>query len=101
MTTAEYEAYVGSRIKEFCDVNYCVIALNGEAGEVAEWYKKFVLRKNIAQKHSLTDLQGELGDVLFYLTWLGKLHGWSLEDIMHMNVSKLDKRVAEGMKQVC
>lgn len=101
MTSEEYEAYVISRMKDFCDLNYCVIALNGEAGEVAEWHKKFNLRKNIAQKHTLTDLQEELGDVLFYLTALGKLNGWSLSAIMDMNRSKLENREALGMKQIC
>ena len=101
MTSEEYEAFVASRIKDYCDLNYCVVALNGEAGEVAEWYKKFVLRKNITQNHSLTDLQGELGDVLFYLTWLAKLNGWSLSNVMDMNRSKLENREAAGMKMVC
>lgn len=101
MTSEEYEAYVLSRMKDFCDLNYMVIALNGEAGEVAEWHKKFNLRKNIAGKHSMTDLQGELGDVLFYLTGLARISGWSLSDIMEMNRAKLDQREAMGMKQIC
>jgi NTP pyrophosphatase (non-canonical NTP hydrolase) len=101
MNIEEYDAYVTSRCKDYCDENYCVIAINGEAGEVAEWYKKFVLRGNITGKFAETDLQEELGDVLFYLTRLGRLRGWSLSQIMDRNASKLDQRVANGMRIIC
>lgn len=99
MTTEEYEKYVDSRCKPYCDLNYCVIALNGEAGEVAEWYKKAVLRGNTL---GLTDrdLQEEFGDVLFYLTRLAALKGWTLSEVMEVNKFKLDGRVAKDFKQV-
>ena len=100
MTSEEYEAYVALRCKPYTDVNYCVIALNGEAGEVAEWYKKFILRGNTVGNLSVEDLKGELGDVLFYLTRLASLHGWSLNDVMEAKRAKLDQRVKEGMKQI-
>lgn len=99
MTAPEYEVHVSQHAKEDLDLNYAVIALNGEAGEVAEWYKKAVLRKN---KVGLTDrdLQEELGDVLFYLTRLAQLKGWTLAEIMDINKLKLDGRVAARFKQV-
>lgn len=100
MTAQEYEDYVESRCKPYCDAAYTVIALNGEAGEVAEWYKKFVLRENVAGNLKPEDLKGELGDVLFYLTRLGSLYGYSLEDIMEYNKAKLDDRVQKGMRQI-
>ena len=100
MTTFEYETYVESRCQPYCDPAYTVIALNGEAGEVAEWFKKYVLRGNPTGKHTLEDLAGELGDVLFYLTRLANLYGWSLEEIMERNKAKLDNRVAKGMRSI-
>lgn len=99
MTTTEFEAHVLSHAKDDLDLNYAVIALCGESGEVAEWYKKAVLRKN---KIGLTDmdLAHELGDVLYYLTRAAQLKGWTLADIMRMNKVKLDARVAAKFKQI-
>lgn len=99
MKVKEFEAHVQHHAKDDLDLNYAVIALNGEAGEVAEWYKKAVLRKN---KIGLTDqdLLEELGDVLYYLTRLAQLKGWTLKEVMQANKEKLDKRVAAKFKQV-
>ena len=41
------------------------------------------------------DLKGELGDVLFSVTALSGLYGWTLDDIMTFNVEKLDARAAK------
>lgn len=100
MKRSEYEAYVSERSADDLDLNYAVIAINGEAGEVAEWYKKFVLRKNRAQKHTLEDLKTELGDVLFYVTRAAQLNNWTLENLMETNKAKLDDRVAKKFRQV-
>lgn len=99
MTTQEFESHVTLRAKEDLDLNYAVIALCGESGEVAEWYKKAVLRGN---KIGLTDmdLAHELGDVLYYLTRAAQLKGWTLSDIMDWNKVKLDARLAASYKQV-
>lgn len=99
MTNEEYRDYVNMRSQEFTDFNYCVVALNGEAGEVAEWHKKYNLRGNVLDL-SREDLKEEMGDVLFYLVRMAHLQGWSLEDIMEGNQKKLDNRVALGYKQV-
>jgi NTP pyrophosphatase (non-canonical NTP hydrolase) len=95
-----YEIFVEKMCKPYTDINYCIIALNGEAGEVAEWYKKHTLRGNPTGKLSPEDLKSELGDVLFYLTRLAQLHGWTLKDIMLSNVEKLEQRIAEGKKSI-
>lgn len=97
MTNKEYAEYVNHRCKEYTDLNYCIIALNGEAGEVAEWYKKCVLRGNPNDDLSDADLMEELGDVHFYLTRIANLKGWTLEDIMDFNRVKLDGRKARGV----
>lgn len=99
MTTQEFETHVSAKAKEDLDLNYAVIAICGEAGEVAEWYKKAVLRGN---KIGLTDhdLALELGDVLYYLTRAAQLKGWTLSQIMDWNQEKLDARVAASFKQV-
>ena len=100
MTTTEFEVHVLQHAKHNLDDNYCVIAINGEAGEIAEYYKKFVLRGNIAGKHKESDLLGELGDVQYYLTKLALNHGWTLAEVFKHNKAKLDDRVAKEMKQI-
>lgn len=100
MNTVDYEAWVQSRCKPFADLNYAIIALNGEAGEVAEWHKKFNLRGNPTGQLSNADLKEELGDVQFYLTRIAQLNGWSLSEIMESNVDKIEARVKEGMRSV-
>lgn len=99
MTNEEFEAHVKDHSDTYVDLNYAVIALNGEAGEVAEWYKKKVLRGN---KLGLTDrdLMEELGDVLWYLTAICNLKDWTLSEVMAQNKLKLDDRRLKKFKQV-
>lgn len=99
MTTEQFEAHVSEKCNNYVDLNYSVIALNEEAGEVAGWYKKVVLRNN---PKGLTDddLIVELGDCLFYLTCIAKVKGWNLSEVMDRNKVKLDARVANNFKMV-
>jgi NTP pyrophosphatase (non-canonical NTP hydrolase) len=100
MTTQEFEAHVESHVAHDLDLNYCVIAMNEEAGEIAGWYKKAVLRGNPTGKYTDEDLKGELGDLLYYLTRAASVKGWTLSEIMDFNKVKLDERVAKKMRIV-
>lgn len=100
MTVSEYEKYVEGRCQPYTTAEYCVIALNEEAGEIAGWWKKHQLRGNPTGKLTVADLKGELGDVLFYLVRMAHHYGWSLEDIMNYNKQKLDERVSAGKVSV-
>lgn len=93
MQLRNYEDFVEDCCKPYVDFNYCVVALNGEAGEVAEWHKKANLRNN--EKFTDVMLLDELGDVLFYLTRTASIKGWSIFDVMDANVRKLTHRLAE------
>lgn len=91
VTTEEFEEFVKTHASDSIDdISYNVIGLCGEAGEVAEWVKKAVHRKdpNFTPKH----LKKELGDVLHYLTRITVAQGWTLEKIMRKNITKLEKR---------
>jgi NTP pyrophosphatase (non-canonical NTP hydrolase) len=98
MTTAEYEKWVESRCQPYTDANYCVVAINEEAGEIAGWWKKHQLRGNPTGSLTVNDLKGELGDVLFYITRLASHYGWTLDEIMNANRAKIDDRVERGVK---
>lgn len=100
MTTKDFEAHVSDHVAHDLDLNYCVIALNEEAGEIAGWYKKAILRGNPTGKYTQDDLKGELGDLLYYLTRAAQTQGWDLAEIMAFNKAKLDERRAKNMKML-
>lgn len=69
------------------------LGLTGEAGEVAELFKKWAGHDVPYTKDQLTK---ELGDVLWYLSELASLNEVTLEDIAQANVAKLKARYPEG-----
>lgn len=97
MKRSDYEDFVKSSAKiGLDDLNYSVIGLCGEAGEVAEWHKKRNMRGN--PKFTEEMLVSELGDVLHYLTRIALKYGVSLDDVMKANVAKLITRQAKDLK---
>lgn len=96
--TSDYEQYIQSKKGKYRTPDvpnpdtfaslYLALGLNGEAGEVAEEIKKWHRDGNFSKER----LALELGDVLYYLTRLANLHGFTLKDIMDMNEAKLSAR---------
>lgn len=72
------------------------LGLVGEAGEVAEKTKK-VLRDGA--DIDKTEIMKELGDVLFYVTALANFYGGSLQEVVNLNVEKLNSRQQRGKLQ--
>ena len=70
------------------------LGLIGESGEIAEKIKK-LLRDNT--KVEAQDIIKELGDVAFYLTALANYFGSSLEEVLQVNMIKLDDRQERGV----
>ena len=94
MTFQEWETHVVGHSKPDMDLNYAVIGICGEAGEIAEYHKK----ANLRQRPDLVEpLIGELGDLLYYLTRATQLSGLTLEQVMEHNKVKLDDRRSRGM----
>lgn len=78
-------------------INYPILGLVGEAGELANKYKK-VLRDD---KGELTEekrlaLIDELGDVLWYCSALARDLGTTLGFVAELNIAKLAARKAKG-----
>jgi len=65
------------------------LGLVGEAGEVAEKMKKLV---RDSSRFSNEEIMKELGDVVFYATALGNIYGRGLQEILELNIQKLDDR---------
>lgn len=74
-------------------VAWHAIGLAGEAGEVADHVKKGVFHEKGV---NMTKLAEELGDVLWYVAALATVTGFTLEEIMQMNIDKLAKRYPQG-----
>ena len=68
---------------------------NGEAGEAID-----ILKKHLFQGHPLDreHLAKELGDVAWYLAVSADALGYTLEEVLEMNVKKLRARYPEGFK---
>lgn len=75
------------------NLSYAAMGLCGESGETSEIIKKFVYHDHpIVCEH----LARELGDVLWYVSYIAHLFGYPLGKIMAMNQEKLAKRYPDG-----
>jgi len=73
-------------------IAYCLLGLTGEAGEVANKYKK-VLRGDKELSNELRkEMAKELGDVMWYIAMTSKELGFTLDAIAQMNIAKLQSR---------
>lgn len=70
-----------------------LMGLCGESGEALDIFKKYLF-----QGHELdeTHLAKELGDVAWYLAVSADALGYSLEEILQLNVNKLRARYPDG-----
>ena len=75
------------------NVLYAAIGMCGEAGEVSELVKKYEYHGHAIDTEHLAR---ELGDVLWYVSYMANLFGYSLGKIMEMNQEKLAKRYPDG-----
>ncbi len=73
---------------------YPVLGLVGEAGEVAEKFKK-IIRDNDGKINSekKAEIEKELGDVLWYISQIATELKINLEDIAKTNIKKLGSRL--------
>ena len=73
---------------------YCGLGLTGEAGEVAEKLKKVLRNDNgVLSDEKKTEIQKELGDVLWYIAQLCTVMNISMQDVAKGNLAKLFDRM--------
>jgi len=78
-------------------LTYCILGLNGEAGESAEKLKKAIRDNGGVISHDIRSaILLEIGDALWYLTRVAAELDSSLEEVMNLNVKKRRKRALEG-----
>ena len=74
-------------------VSCAVLGLAGESGEVVDLIKKWAFHGHSLPTHKMRE---ELGDVLWYLSDICSLLGYSLEAIARQNIAKLQRRYPDG-----
>ncbi len=79
--------------KQKSDLNFIGLAICEEAGEIAGKLKKLSRGDgNITREMILN----ELGDTLYYVTKLANSLGSNLNEVMVMNIEKLESRMERG-----
>lgn len=96
-TIYKYEKEVNktrnNKLNEFESLLEGLMGLNGEAGEAID-----ILKKQMFQDHKedYKHIASELGDCCWYITVTANAMGYSLVDILNMNIEKLHKRYPNG-----
>lgn len=67
----------------------------GEIGELHSIYQKEYQGHEIQEEH----LKKELGDLLWFIAEYCTVNGWTLEEIMQLNIAKLKARYPEGFDE--
>jgi NTP pyrophosphatase (non-canonical NTP hydrolase) len=79
------------------NIVYPTLGLAGEAGEVAEKVKKIIRDAGgVVSDERKTLLEGELGDVLWYVAQIASELNTSLDTIASKNIEKLFSRKERG-----
>ena len=69
------------------------LGLSGEIGEFNDMMKKVIFHEaDFDEEHA----KKELGDIMWYAAMMCESFGWNLNEIMHMNIEKLQKRYPDG-----
>ena len=69
------------------------LGLSGEIGEFNDMMKKVVFHEaDYDEEHA----KKELGDICWYVAMMCESLGWSLDDILQMNIDKLKLRYPDG-----
>ena len=74
--------------------HHALHGMSSEIGEIHGIYQKIYQGHDIDDEH----LKKEVGDLLWFIAEYCTCHGWSLSDVMQMNIDKLKARYPEGFK---
>ncbi len=68
---------------------HALLGIVSETGEIAEEVVNALTGK---APLDVTNLKGELGDILWYIAILCNVHGWTMDEIQEANIAKLEAR---------
>lgn len=72
------------------------VGINSEGGEIMEIVKKMIFQGKKWDDETIYHLKRELGDVMWYITQCLIALNVSIDEIIGMNVDKLEKRYPAG-----
>lgn len=78
---------------DFGGVFNACLGLSGEVGEFNDMIQKWIFHE---KQLDIDHAKKEAGDICWYLAMLCESFGWSLDEIMQMNVDKLKARYPDG-----
>lgn len=99
MNVNEYQKLAARTINK--DLNsielefHALFGMCGEIGELHSMYQKGYQGHKFARDH----YKKELGDLLWFITEYCTARGWTLEEIMQMNINKLSDRYPDGFDE--
>ncbi len=99
-TVFDYPKFVDSLRAHSLDENilfdmlHSAVGVSGEAGELLDHMKKAVWQDH---KLDFDYIALELGDILFYLTFMCNCVGTDINEVRKLNIEKLTKRYPDGV----
>lgn len=96
MTVNEYHGLAvrtAPKLDEDSMLINAALGLTGEAGEVADLVKKCYYQGHDLDMDAIVE---ELGDVAWYIALACQALGFSMEEVLRMNIEKLQKRYPDG-----
>jgi len=72
------------------------LGITAEGGEFAEIIKKIIFQGKPVDEHTIYHMKRELGDVMWYIAQACIALECSLEDVIYMNIEKLESRYPDG-----
>ena len=98
----DYEAFV-YRIQELEGQEFpterlltAAVGMSAEAGEFTEIVKKIIFQGKPVNEENLFHMKRELGDIMWYVAQACMGLNTSIDEIIEMNVEKLEKRYPGG-----
>ena len=74
------------------------LGICAEGGEFTEVVKKCVFQGKPMDEHTQYHLKRELGDICWYIAQACIALDISIEDVLHMNIEKLEARYPDGFE---
>lgn len=76
------------------DILHSAVGISGEGGELLDHIKKVIWQRHDLDCDYITK---ELGDILFYLTFMCNCVGTDIDEVRKLNIEKLTKRYPDGV----
>jgi NTP pyrophosphatase (non-canonical NTP hydrolase) len=89
------EAFIIQLTRHKGELMQSTASLMGEAGELFDWLKPYLMYGKPLDDKALAGVLEELGDIEFYLAWIRQQLNLTRDQTLQHNLDKLGKRYAE------